>query len=251
MTRTLDRRLYDRAVATLVSSWETIAGGSTGAAIQHLRGVTAAVFPNEPERSIYNNAVLDRDLGPEERGTAIEGIRAAYGEAGVGHYAAWVHESDAGTAAELGSMGYAIAESTRVMGMQLGATTQMPVVLAEIGPADWATYLGCLRHLGLSETLLAGVDPEAFHVLAARLDGAVVATALGFDHDGDCGIFNMSTLEPARRQGIATALTAHHLREAAERGCETATLQSTPMAEGVYASLGFRDLGRFLEYTPG
>lgn len=30
----------------------------------------------------------------------------------------------------------------------------------------------------------------------------------------------------------------------------TASVQATPMAEGVYANAGFRDLGRYLEYTP-
>lgn len=34
------------------------------------------------------------------------------------------------------------------------------------------------------------------------------------------------------------------------RGCRAASLQSTPMAERVYASAGFRDLGRILEYVP-
>jgi hypothetical protein len=38
--------------------------------------------------------------------------------------------------------------------------------------------------------------------------------------------------------------------DARDRGCETASLQSTPMAERLYAALGFRDLGRFLEYVP-
>jgi predicted GNAT family acetyltransferase len=31
----------------------------------------------------------------------------------------------------------------------------------------------------------------------------------------------------------------------------TASLQSTGIAERVYASVGFRDLGRYLEYVPG
>ena len=82
-----------------------------------------------------------------------------------------------------------------------------------------------------------------------RLDGNVVATALAFDRDRDCGIYNMSTLEPARRRGLATALTASHLRDALERGCRTASLQSTPIAEGIYAEVGFRDLRRLLEYV--
>jgi hypothetical protein len=41
------------------------------------------------------------------------------------------------------------------------------------------------------------------------------------------------------------------VHEAAERGCRTASLQSTAMGEGIYAAVGFRDLGRILEYVPG
>ena len=40
-----------------------------------------------------------------------------------------------------------------------------------------------------------------------------------------------------------------HLHLAIERGCRTASLQSTAMADGVYASIGFHDLGRILEYV--
>ena len=44
-----------------------------------------------------------------------------------------------------------------------------------------------------------------------------------------------------------TALLAH---DAAARGCHTASLQATVMAERVYAAVGFRDLGRILEFVP-
>ena len=104
--------------------------------------------------------------------------------------------------------------------------------------------------LGLPAGLLSGVDPAAFHVLVARLDGENVASAIAFDYDGDCGVFNMSTLEAARRRGLGTALTARHAHDAAARGCSTASLQSTGMAERLYATVGFRDLGRLLEYVP-
>jgi predicted GNAT family acetyltransferase len=56
------------------------------------------------------------------------------------------------------------------------------------------------------------------------------------------------TREHARRRGLGTALTALLAHEAAARGAITASLQSTEMAERVYAAVGFRDLGRFLEY---
>jgi predicted GNAT family acetyltransferase len=77
-----------------------------------------------------------------------------------------------------------------------------------------------------------------------------VATAMAFDLDGDCGIYNVGTLKRARRRGLGTALTALHVHDALARGCETASVQSTEMAERVYAAVGFRDLGRFLEYVP-
>ena len=96
---------------------------------------------------------------------------------------------------------------------------------------------------------LGGADPSAFHVLVARLGGENVATAMAFDHDGDCGVFNVSTLEPARRRGLGTALTARLVHDALGRGCSTASLQSTAMAERLYPEVGFRDLGRILEYV--
>jgi predicted GNAT family acetyltransferase len=86
--------------------------------------------------------------------------------------------------------------------------------------------------------------------VVARVDGENVATAMAFDHGSDCGIYNVTTLEHARRRGLGTALTTVQLHDALARGCQTASLQSTPMAERLYAAAGFRDLGRILEYVP-
>jgi predicted GNAT family acetyltransferase len=61
----------------------------------------------------------------------------------------------------------------------------------------------------------------------------------------------VSTVEHARRRGLATAVTARLVERAGARGCATATLQATEMAERMYAAVGFRDLGRFIEYVPG
>ena len=73
---------------------------------------------------------------------------------------------------------------------------------------------------------------------------------MAFGLGGDCGIYNLTTLERARRRGLGTALTALHVHDALARGCQTASLQSTKVAERVYAAVGFRDLGRILEYVP-
>jgi GNAT superfamily N-acetyltransferase len=244
-----DDDLYMRGAATLLASWEEYARGSAGAALMRLNGVSAAVFPSDPERAIYNNALLDRDLGPSERTAAVDAMAAAYVSAGVDRYAAWVHESDEGMRAELSSRAYTLDESTRAMGMSLDDISRgRPDV--EVGAADWAAHLQYLRVIGVPAGLLSGVDPNAFHVLVARRAGENIATALAFDHSGDCGVFNVGTLEAERRRGLGTALTARLLHDAIERGCTTASLQSTAMAERVYAAIGFRDLGRILEYAP-
>ena len=45
---------------TLLASWEVYADGAPGATVLRLPGLAAAVFPNEPARAVYNNAVLER-----------------------------------------------------------------------------------------------------------------------------------------------------------------------------------------------
>jgi GNAT superfamily N-acetyltransferase len=245
-----DTALYERGVATLLAAWEAIARGSPEAEVHHFSGVAAAVFPREPERSIYNNALLDRRLGPAERAAALDAMEAAYASAGVERFAAWAHESDGQMRAALEARGYTLAETTRAMGMCL-SDLRLPRPHLDLAPADWTEYVRHLATVGVPDGLLAGVDPQAFHLLLARLDGETVATALGFELGGDCGVYNVSTLERARRRGIGTALTALLLHDAVARGCRTASLQATEMAEGIYAAIGFRDLGRILEYVPG
>jgi GNAT superfamily N-acetyltransferase len=246
MTVLPDADLYLRGAETLLASWEEYARGATGAAVQRSPGIASAVFPNEPERAVYNNALLDRDLGAAERAHALDAMEAAYAAAGVMRFAAWVHENDEAMRDDLERRGYTLEESTRAMGMALD-DVRLPRPEIELGPPDWFEYL---RIIGVPPGFLSGADHAAFHVLVARLGGENVATAMAFDHGSDCGIYNVTTLERARRRGLGTALTALQVHDALARGCRTASLQSTEMAERVYAAVGFRDLGRILEYVP-
>jgi GNAT superfamily N-acetyltransferase len=245
---TSDRELYARGAASVVASWEWIARGAPGASVVRAPGVASAVFPAGPERGVYNNAFLERDLS--DPAPAIDAMEGAYAAASVDDFAAWAHETDRPLVAELERRGYRLAETTRAMGMPLSDLRAFVDGVA-LRDAPWPEYLRYLTSFGLPDGLLAGVDGSGFRIVAARLDGETVATGLAFEHEGDCGIFNVSTLERARRRGIGTALTARLLRAAQARGCVTATLQSTPMAERVYATVGFRDLGRILEFRPG
>jgi hypothetical protein len=48
-------------------------------------------------------------------------MEAAYADPGLARFAAWVHETDRAMAAELERRGYAVAETTRAMSLELSA----------------------------------------------------------------------------------------------------------------------------------
>ena len=74
--------LYRIGCRTLVRSWQEYARGVDGAAVLRRHGVSAAVFPTEPERSVYNNTLLHRGLGPDERAEALDAMEHNYADAG-------------------------------------------------------------------------------------------------------------------------------------------------------------------------
>ena len=63
------------------------------------------------------------------------------------------------------------------------------------------------------------------------------------DHEGDCGVYAVATVPEARGRGLTSALLAHALADARERGCTTTTLEATRMGHSVYERLGYRPLG--------
>ena len=242
-----DAELYRRGARTLASSWEAYAAGGRGAAVARLPGVVVAVFPQDPERQILNNALLDRDLNARERANALDAMEVAYAAAGVSGFAAWTHETDRDMGADLRARGYAVSDSTRAMGIDLAdASLARPAI--ELAPPSWPEVL---RIVGLAPGFGGPAGPRGLATLVAISDGMPAAAVATFDHDQDCGIYGLGTLPHARRQGLGTTLAALAAHDARARGCRTATLQATPMAEKIYAALGFRDLGLILEYAQG
>jgi len=228
-----------------LASWEAYAANGRDAAVGRLPGVAAAVFPQGPERAILNNALLQRDLHARERAGALDAMEAAYADAGIAGFAVWVHESDQAMRANLRARGYAVSESTRTMGVDLDDIDLVRPAI-ELAPPRWPDALQIAE---VPPGFGGPVGPAGFAALIAIQDGTPAATVATFDHNEDCGIYNVATAPWARRRGLGTALTMLAAYEARARGCRTATLQATPMAENIYAALGFRDLGLILEYT--
>jgi GNAT superfamily N-acetyltransferase len=237
--------LFDRSIATLVRSWAYFATGSPGAEVIEADGVGIAIFVHSPEREFLNNAVLTR--GVADLGGVLDLIEHAYRDRGVESYAIWVHESEKTVAGEIEGRGYVYDSSTRTMAMPIADLGEADTSKLELVEPDLAEFH---RAFGMPEGLFSELSWQGAHLYLARFNGEDAATLMAFDHEGDCGIYNVATVPTARRRGLGTALTVHALREARQRGCTTAGLQATEMAEGLYASIGFRDLGRFDEYVP-
>jgi GNAT superfamily N-acetyltransferase len=98
---------------------------------------------------------------------------------------------------------------------------------------------------GVAPDLLTGVP--GLRCVATADDTAGLAVQ---DVGEDVVLSFVATLEQARGRGLASAVTAAALRDAAGRGVRGAVLQATPAAEGLYARLGFVPVGQWQEWQP-
>ena len=104
----------------------------------------------------------------------------------------------------------------------------------EMPAAFGETYYDCLINLGLE------AQAPLRHCLG-RLDGEPVATATLFLGAGVAGIYDVSTIPAARRQGIGAVMTVQALRDAREDGYRIAVLHSSAAGLPLYRRLGFSE----------
>jgi hypothetical protein len=71
-------------------------------------------------------------------------------------------------------------------------------------------------------------------------DGQPVTSGLGIRTGRTIGVYNIATVEPARRRGFGAAMTVRIVADGAAAGCDVAILQATPMGYPIYERLGFR-----------
>jgi len=71
-------------------------------------------------------------------------------------------------------------------------------------------------------------------------DGQPVTSGLGIRTGRTIGVYNIATIEPARRRGFGAAMTRRIVADGAAAGCDVAILQATDMGYPIYERLGFR-----------
>jgi N-acetylglutamate synthase len=169
--------------------------------------------------------------------------------------------------AALAAAGYAKADETRVMTLDLAAAAPAargaesaageaapsgaPVSLAESFDEEWIdAFCACGRHEAERPTIarILGNVVVRTAVAAAREEGAMVGCGYGAIDRGWVGLFDIAVREDRRRHGHGERVVASILARARELGARRAYLQvvaGNAPAERLYERLGFREAYRY------
>jgi hypothetical protein len=96
--------------------------------------------------------------------------------------------------------------------------------------------------------LLTLADRNIISAYTGLLDGQPVATSVLALVGGAAGIYGVSTLPVARRNGIGSWMTLQPLLDARAEGQKVGVLQASQMGAGVYRSLGFQEYCHIRSY---
>lgn len=231
---------------TLVACWQALAQLSPGARLVHSSTALAAVFP---QWAPLNNAIVLPVPDGTHATEIAAGLRPEFAEAGIETWAMWLPSPTTNFEApdEVRAVdGFARDTSTLVMRMELagGLRTHGGVIRTSIAVATRATDELVPIHDLEEPDGVPGLDGW---VLVQ--DGFAVAGVWTFVDGGKCGIYSLGTHPDFRRHGLARSLMEHVLTDAHRHGARTATLQSTPMGQRLYESLGFDPAGRYEEWV--
>lgn len=107
------------------------------------------------------------------------------------------------------------------------------------------------KALQIYRAFLPGRPNAGARAWLARRDGKLVGKSVVHLGGGVAGLHGVIVTPEARKCGLGHALTTTALAAGLAAGYEVAALGSSPMAESLYASLGFEKVGMGYLYAPG
>ena len=232
-----DQEGWRRNIAGLAEWTRGLSGASEGAYVIERDGVVASVMPAVPDRSVVNSVIYEDVAGLAD---AYDELEAAYENA----WTVWVPDYDTETADFLSQRGHVLDADPEAMVLDLEAVERPDVPVGYDSSGD----PGSLGPLNDEAYGTSGQFTRALGGLTAREGLFTYLAGPGsglctLDHGDDCSVWFVATAPAARGQGLATALLAHAMADARERGRTTSTLQATDVGRPVYERLGYRSLG--------
>ena len=211
------------------------------------------------------NPVLTTRLPPDDADDVIDGMVADLTARGA-PFLWWVTPSSSpdDLAARLASRGFVADDPWPGMTLEADAVREPPpvagLVIRRVTTDDeLETYVRIFAPILSSSAAFTalfvdgsrriGYDDAAPEVhFVGLLDGEPVATVSLLTAGGAAGIYNVATVERARRRGIGAAMTMAAVEAGRQRGLMTATLQASTMGRSTYESLGFRHACDLMPY---
>jgi GNAT superfamily N-acetyltransferase len=245
-----DSSLFATNLRSLRASLRLVETAASDSRLFDLEGVTAAIVPATPDRSVVNSVVYEDARALE---ASLDRLAAAYEQAGVQAWTVWVPDEDRRAVHLLEKAGHNLDGSPRAMGMELDRLGDPPPEPEWSGAWDLGAAGLVNDHAygdpdGLWARALGGLPEGSAHLYLARLEGEPASMVMVHDHDGDCGFWFAATVPGARGRGLVSGLLHRALCDARERGCRTSTTQATAMGRPVYERIGYRDLGALHMY---
>ena len=229
-----------------------LGGSSEGARALELDGVTAAIVPATPQRSIINSLVYD---SAGQLAAAYDELVAAYADAGIAAWDVWTPDFDSEAIELLGAAGHTFDGEPAAMTLELaGFTAAAPdglewdhdFAIGDLGRLNEEAYGEHAE--GLASAFAHAPDPDPARYWAARSDGELACVMATMEHDDDLGVYFVATPERHRGKGLAGGLMTVALLDARERGLRTSSLQASAMGMPIYERLGYRSRYRLSLY---
>jgi GNAT superfamily N-acetyltransferase len=236
---------------TLLSCWRALAHTPFGPG--QLVATPDAIVAIFPRSAYFNNAIL---IGAAESAEAAAAtVARIYATAGIESWALWVPGTAAafdGATDQLAAVG-SLTRDVTTLAMHLDVQGQLRRD-ERVRPISSTAMVRLTLDEAVSGHELGDVGPATpIQGWALVEQGQAVASAYTHRAGSDLGIYAVSTLPAWRRRGLARILVEHILADTQGTGVRTASLQTTPMGQSVYAALGFRAVGRYEEWlhSPG